>query len=91
MHDLEEIKYAVGKQESTREFVRILATAEEEMRVQAEAVHSMGRALEEILYCFERTENQIVQEYEQERVEVPRYPVNFEIIGQIPINITLRF
>ena len=33
-------------------------------------------ALEEILYDYRQTEEQILEEYEQERLQLPRFSVN---------------
>lgn len=74
--ELDELKKQLNKMESTREFVSVLTEAQEELYRQAEGLKSMGRALEELLYRYRQTEEQILEEYEQERMELPRFSVS---------------
>lgn len=76
MQELDEVKNQLNRMESTREFVAVLAEEQEELYRQAEGLKSMGKALEELLYCYRQTEEQILEEYEQERMELLRFSVS---------------
>lgn len=76
IQELDEIKVQLNRTESTREFADVLTTYQEELSIQGEGLKSMGRALEEILYGYRQTEEQILEEYEQERLQLPRFSVN---------------
>ena len=68
MQELDEVKNQLNRMESTREFVAVLAEEQEELYRQAEGLKSMGKALEELLKSYRHTEEQILEEYEHERM-----------------------
>ncbi len=76
IQELDEIKVQLNRTESTREFVEVLTRYQEELIIQGEGLKNLERALEEILYGYRQTEEQILEEYEQERLQLPRFSVN---------------
>lgn len=76
IQELDEIKIQLNRTESTRGFVEVLTRYQEELSIQGEGLKHLERALEEILYGYRQTEEQILEEYEQERLQLPRFSVN---------------
>lgn len=76
IQELDEIKVQLNRRESTREFADVLTRCKEELSIQSEGLKRLGMALEEILYDYRQTEEQILEEYEQERLQLPRFSVN---------------
>lgn len=76
IQELDELKGQLNRVESTREFAAVLARKQEELYRQTEIWKNMERALEELLYCYRQAEEQILEEYEQERLQLPRFSVN---------------
>ena len=65
IQELDEIKVQLNRRESTREFADVLTRCKEELSIQSEGLKRLGMALEEILY-----------DYKQERLQLPRFSVN---------------
>lgn len=76
IQELDEIKVSLHRAESTREFVEVLTRYQEDLSIQGEGLKNLERVLAEILYSYRQTEEQILEEYEQERLQMPRFSVN---------------
>lgn len=94
IQELEEEENLMKRQGGLAEFVPALESLREKMQVQAKMLKHMTEALEEVMYCLRRTEGQIVSEYEQGRVEAPRFKVRINRIdssGFQNLGVHIRF